>query len=409
MSTVGDAIFMSKYSINEGDLILATLSNHLKLNKSRLDQVLKCYPDITKAVEDKFEGLFKYTKSEPEKNLYNDQNFESDSPDLDRVFKQDTRWLSKVKNFEWFRFEDHKQNILKDLELYEIGIIGYLEFPPSLLDLCDYPLVLYFQGDKDILSRNNLISIVGSRMINHYASKFLTDIVAQLEGFDFGIVSGLALGVDSLAHQLALKHNHKCLAFIGSGHDEEVFYPTSNLRLKKQIIDSGGLVCSEYPPGFRSMPYTFHRRNRFVASISYLTWVAQASQKSGALITAKLALEYGKIVATTPASIFDTLFEGNLSLMRDGAQIVANADDLLGLLNLSGRKLKVKTIIQDIDWSTYSNNAKIIYDSLSYEPKEIQEIFMQTKIPIAVLGSELSMLELNGLASNIEFGKWVKN
>lgn len=400
---------MSLYPLKEEDLVLAILSNHIKLNKKRLDQILKCYSDITKAAEDHFQAVFSYPKNTYSLDLLNDQVFESDLGDLENLSKYDSKGLELIQNFKWDNLQEYKQKLAKELEYNQIGLLNYLEFSTSILDTDDYPLILYYQGDKSLLNKKSNLSIVGARAINHYTSKFLTDIIGQLDGFDFGIVSGLALGVDALAHQLALKHNHKCLAFIGSGHDSEVFYPQSNFRLKNQIIDSGGLVCSEYPPGFKSMLYTFPRRNRFVACISDLTWVAQASQKSGALITAKLALEYGKIVATTPASIFDSLFEGNLSLIRDGAQIIASADDLLSLLNFSNPKVKIDTIKSELDWNIYSNNAKIIYDSLSFEPKDIQEIFITTKIPIAILGSELSVLELNELVVNIEFGKWVKN
>lgn len=400
---------MSTYSINEGDLILATLSNHLKLNKNRLDQIFKCYPNISKAVEDRFCKLFQSTKYKLDSDLYGDQAFESDQIDSDHIFKLDKKWLSIVKNFEWSKFEKYKQTLSENLQENQIGIINYLYFPTSILGTNDYPLVLYFQGNENLLNQSNLISIVGSRMISQYSTRFLTNIIEQLDGIDFGIVSGLALGVDSIAHQLALKCNLKCISFVGSGLDDSVFYPSSNLKLKNQIIDSGGLVCSEYPPGFKSMPYTFPRRNRFVASISDLTWVAQASKKSGALITAKLALDYGKIVATTPASIYDSLYEGNLSLMRDGAQIIADVDDLLSLLNLADRKIKTVTTKQYVDWGSYSSVAKTIYDNLSYESKDVQELFLITKIPIAVLSSELSMLELNGLALNLEYGKWVRD
>jgi DNA processing protein len=400
---------MSIFPICEDDLILATLSNHLKLNKSKLDQVLKCYSDITKAVEDNFCELYKYKNTEPE-NTFDDENFESDILDSSKVFKRDIKWLTLVKSFNWSRFEEYKQVLLKDLEVNQIGIIGYREFPESIISLRDHPLVLYFQGDKDVLgSTKRSISIVGSRAINHYTTKFLTDIMGQLDGYDFDVVSGLALGVDSLVHSLALEHNRRCIAFIGSGHGETVFYPSSNFKLKKQIVDAGGLVCSEYPPTFKSMPYTFPMRNRFVACVSDLTWVAQASQKSGALITSKLALEYGKIVATTPASIFDSLFEGNLSLIREGAQIIASSDDLLGLLNFFDLgKIKVKKEHVEIDWSVYSDRAKKIYDNLNYEPMDVQELFLSTSTPIAILGSELSMLEINGLVANVEYGKWVK-
>ncbi len=426
-------------------LALAVLVNDLNLNQIRYNEILKCYSNLTNAIQDKFSlflgicwqnsniaqntknttqvqhntikvdlrldtslGLFE-SKSASTQNL--DIEFENDNNYNPKLSSSISKvWLDKIENYDWSTLETKKAILNQQLQQNKIFILEHKDFPDTLKNIKDCPCLLYFQGDPKCFELKKNIAIIGARKMTSYGSKILESILPNLSSLKLGIVSGLALGVDSLAHKLTLGSNSRCIAFIGSGLADNVFYPSENRVLKSQIIEYGGLICSEYPPNFKSMPYTFPRRNRLVASLASITWVTQASKKSGALITAKLALDFGKIVATTPSTIFDPAFEGNLNLIKDGAQIVTEAQDLLGLLNLSSvAVLPNSPVLQDINWSNHSKNAKIIYDKMGFEPQELQDIFLATQIPIPNLNTELSLLELAGLLENLGQGLWVKN
>jgi DNA processing protein len=392
-------------------LVLSVLANDLNLSQTRLDLILKTYPSLKKATEDKFEifsSLFSEQSLKKHSKETNSQLsfLEEDYPKTQNLITK--AWLGKIQNYNWNELDGKISKLDQELTQNQIQILFYQDFPKSIQDLADAPCLLYFQGDLSCFELKKNIAVVGSRQISTYTTRVLNTILPELTQVDLGIVSGLALGVDSLAHKLSLNTRSKCIAFIGSGLDEASFYPSQNKFLKREILENNGLICSEYPPGFQSMPYTFPRRNRFVASLSDITWVVQASSKSGALITAKLAMDFGKTVATTPSSIFDSSFDGNLELIKDGAQIISQSSDLFGLLNLSISLPTQPNLSQNIDWGLFSSIAKIIFEKLNFEPQELQDIFLATKIPIPNLNTELSLLELAGLVENLGGGLWVR-
>ena len=392
-------------------LVLSVLANDLNFSQTRLELILKTYSSLKIAVVDKFESFT---------SLFSEQNFKKKSQDtktqssfldedVSKIQNVVTKaWLGKIQNYDWSKLETKISKLDQSLTQNQIQILLHKDFPQTIQDLVDAPCLLYYQGDLSCFELRKNIAVVGSRQISTYTTRVLNTILPELTQADLGIVSGLALGVDSLAHKLSLGTRSKCIAFIGSGIDDASFYPSQNKLLKYEILENQGLICSEYPPGFQSMPYTFPRRNRFVASVADITWVVQASIKSGALITAKLALDFGKTVATTPSSVFDISFDGNLQLLKDGAQIVSQTGDLFELLNLSISLPANRNLNQNIDWSNYSANSKTIFEKLSFEPQELQDIFLATKIPIPNLNTELSLLELAGLVENLGQGFWIR-
>ena len=394
-----------------GEFLLAVLAIDLNLSQARLDLILKVYPSLKHAVDDEFKLFSNFYTHQKLKKSQEDLN--SQTALLEEEYSKSQNsitkpWLSKIQNYNWNELNGKISTLEQSLTKNDISLLPYKDFPKSIQDLTDCPCLLYYQGNLECFDLRKNIAVVGSRQISTYSTRVLESIMPELTHADLGIVSGLALGVDSLAHRQSLNTNSKCIAFIGSGLDDTSFYPSQNKFLKQEILENNGLVCSEYSPGFKSMPYTFPRRNRFVASLSDITWVIQASVKSGALITAKMALDFGKIVATTPSSIFDISFDGNLQLVKDGAQIVSQASDLFSLLNLTISVPPFPNLSQNIDWSLFSNTAKIIFEKLSFEPQELQDIFTVTKIPITNLNTELSLLELAGLVENLGQGNWIR-
>jgi DNA processing protein len=218
-------------------------------------------------------------------------------------------------------------------------------------------------------------------------------LIEGLVGRNVVIVSGLALGIDTLAHETALDVGLTTISFPGSGLDESVIYPRQNLNLARRIVESGGALVSEYEPTMRATMWSFPQRNRLMAGISKATLIVEASEKSGTLITARLALDYNRDLLTIPGSI---LFEGNrgsLSLLRQGAAAITSVDDLLQEL---GFDLKAKKISD----REASAEEKIVLNYLSQPiPKdELLRSLMQV-MNVGTANALMLEMEIKGMIS----------
>ena len=216
------------------------------------------------------------------------------------------------------------------------------------------PKQLYFYGNKNLLDAkkngSKILCVIGSRKATTYGKEAVDYLLSGLQGEDIIIISGLALGIDSYAHKAALKYNLKTIAFPGSGLDDEVLYPQSNIKLLDEIISSGGAAVSEYEPDSKSQIYYFPARNRLMAAISDLVLVIEAEEKSGTQITARLALEYNRDVAIVPGSIFSSHSRGTAKLFKDGAYPVMSSQDILELLKINNNY-------------DYTNNPNSLFDT----------------------------------------------
>ncbi|GAB4145892.1 MAG: DNA-processing protein DprA [Patescibacteria group bacterium] len=387
--------------------IKALLSTQLNLNPARYSLITQLYPNLFEAVKDKLQQILQLYADLNMGRFSNEENNNVET--LGKILSD--KWLGKIKQFQWSNFSTNLEKFYSNLERDSINILDWSEMPEAWHFLPDAPLLLYFQGNINSLILPALISVVGSRNLQPYTQQIITKIFAGLEHSNLGIVSGLAIGVDTLAHETALKQNLTCIGIIGSGLDSNNFHPTNNLNLKKRIIESGGLVLSEYPPGAKGMPYYFPQRNRLIASLGDFTWVVQANLKSGSLITANHAINYGKCVCTTPASVLDAYYAGNIKLLKEGAQVISEYEDLTNLLQLTKPNLnfsiKNKTPKpKNIQFE--SEIAANIYAKLTYAPQSIEEIVLSTKLSVQQLNTELSLMELEGQVANIGQNMWVK-
>jgi len=219
-----------------------------------------------------------------------------------------------------------------------LGMLKETPYPPK---------VLYIRGgltvgtvDEDVLSKGQnappfkRITIVGSRQCSQYAKQVVDEICASLQGQPVSIVSGLARGVDTHAHTCALKYNLHTIAVVGSGLDDEVIYPHSNHRLAHQILKSGGALISEYEPRMRSQKWMFPARNRIMAGISDLVIIIEAKEKSGTLITSRLATDYNRDLMVIPNSIYSHYSKGSNELIKQGAYVYTKPEDIFHLLKL---------------------------------------------------------------------------
>lgn len=270
-----------------------------------------------------------------------------------------------------------------------------VKYPQLLKEISNPPAVLYYKGNSSICNFEKNLAIVGSRKASFNARDAVEKIVSELEGTDICIVSGLASGIDTSAHTSALKHHLKTIGVIASGFD--FTYPASNKHLYEEIENGGGIVVSEYYPTFEPLKFRFPQRNRIVSGLSYGTLVAEASLKSGALITANLTLEQGRELMCIPGLISNPNTEGIYKLLKNGATLVTCADDILEALNW-----EVKPVEQlKINLNNLSEDEQKILNALEVEEKGFDELSSITKISTNELLINLTTMELKGIIKQV--------
>ena len=268
------------------------------------------------------------------------------------------------------------------------------DYPFMLKNISDPPAVIYYKGDFSVCNLNRTIAVVGSRRLSKNGQESLKIVMSGLAGTDLCIVSGLATGADTAAHRFALDNGLKTIGVIGSGMDN--LYPSSNKKLFEEIINGNGVVMSEYYPTFEPLPFRFPQRNRIVSGLSYGTLVVEAALKSGALITANLTLEQGRELMCIPGLISNPNTAGIYKMLKTGAAMVTNSEDILNALEWNiDKQIPLFKHNDNID-SLTAEEQKIIY-SIDVEPKSFDEILKETNINVDDLLMHLTTLELKGI------------
>jgi DNA processing protein len=205
------------------------------------------------------------------------------------------------------------------------------KFPKALLEIPQPPEHLWTRGE---LPPENLIylAVVGSRKNTIYGKDCCEKIIAGLKGYPIVIVSGLAMGIDAIAHEKALAVGLRTLVFPGSGLSPSAMYPRTNARLANEIVESGGCLISEFEPDFKATMWGFAKRNRLMAGISKAVLIIEAEERSGTLITARLTTEYNRDLLVVPGSIFSPNSKGANRLLRQGATPITCAEEVLEAL-----------------------------------------------------------------------------
>ncbi len=201
-------------------------------------------------------------------------------------------------------------------------------YSQMLKEIHDPPKEIYIRGNKELLNKPGL-AVVGTRRATEYGIRATREIVRGLVSANFVIVSGLALGIDTVAHQTALENNIPTIAVLGSSIDDQSIYPKENIKLAHEIIEEGGVVISEYEPPFSAQKHTFPQRNRIVSGLSKAVIVIEAPQKSGALITARCALEQNREVFALPGDIFSENSNGTNNLIKQGAHPIISLKEII--------------------------------------------------------------------------------
>ncbi len=274
---------------------------------------------------------------------------------------------------------------------FDLKILEKEDIPQSLLEIPQPPKKLYLAGT---LPKEDTIclAVVGSRKCTTYGKDVVKKLISGLKGYPIAIVSGLAVGVDLLAHQAALENNLKAVAFLGNGISEKVFYPSSNWKFAEEIVSSGGCLVSEFSPETKPELYHFPMRNRLVAGISKAVLIIEAEEKSGTLITARMALDYNREVLVVPGNITSPTSKGTNKLIRQGATPITSSEDILEALGFKiDDEEKQKKLFEDI-----SKEEQKIVDLLR-EPMEKDELIKQSKMPIQEANALISIMEIKGL------------
>ena len=275
------------------------------------------------------------------------------------------------------------------------------KYPKALNEIPHPPKKLYVVGDVPDDSYF-FLTIVGSRKYTAYGKSVCEEIINGLKGYPIVIVSGLAMGIDTLAHECAMKAGLKTIAFPGSGLSKEVLYPRSNMNLAKRIVENGGCVISEFEPDVKAARWTFPQRNRLMAGISQAVLIIEAEEKSGTLITSKLAIEYNKEVMTVPGNIFSETSKGPHMLLRLGATPVTSYKDILTSFGL-----EEKDPAETIDTSDLSEyEIKVL--QIVRSPKTKDDLLGELGLPIQEANTLLSILEIKGLIKE-ELGEFRRN
>lgn len=276
-------------------------------------------------------------------------------------------------------------------------------YPHLLHGLGNVPQVLYVRGD--LLPMDSwAVAVVGTRTPSSYGKEVTRQIVGELARNGVTIVSGLAVGIDTVAHTTALEAGGRTLAVLGNGID--ICYPERNRALSGQIIQQGALL-SDYPLGTRPLAANFPPRNRIISGLALGTLVVEAREKSGALITVDFALEQGREVFAIPGSIFNQTSKGPHELIRNGATIATSASDILETLNLTAAPMQQELLLHLPDDPDDPTEAALLA-LLSAEPLHVDALTRAAKLPTATVSATLAMLELKGFVRQVGQMEYVR-
>jgi len=283
-----------------------------------------------------------------------------------------------------------------------------LSYPTILKEISAPPPVLYYQGKLPAIDKKRL-AVVGSRQHSAYAEKIIAELLPTIITNGIEIVSGLALGVDTLAHQTTLQAHGQTLAILGSGLKN--IYPSFNRRLANEIIYAGGTIISEFAPLTPPYKQNFPQRNRLIAGISQATLVIEAREKSGALITANYALEQNREVLAVPGNIFSEFSTGPNNLIRAGAATITSSEDILNFFSTTSDPINnppQQSLLEKTNYFKYlpENKAEAIICEVIKRASErsekitADEIIRHTHLDTATVNSTLSILEIKGVIKN---------
>lgn len=305
--------------------------------------------------------------------------------------------LDKRKNF----------NFNEEIEKYKkfsINIISYFDsdYPNILKNIPNPPLMIFYKGNINSISKN--IAVVGSRDCSDYGVSVARDFCNYFVNQNIVIVSGGAIGIDSVSHEVCIKKNFPTISVMGAGLD--IVYPYKNKYLFEKIIENNGLIVSEFPIGINAFPQNFVMRNRIIAGLSSGVLIVEAGIKSGTMTTAEFAINQNKNVFVVPGSIYSNFSAGTNYLIKNGAIFVTDPKDIEEMIwgVSQNERQKVKNEIEnknEIDISWMNDDEKNIFNLISYKLKNIENIILESNVDIKKINSILTLFEIKGFIVNI--------
>ena len=274
----------------------------------------------------------------------------------------------------------------------EISKLSKEKFPEALLEIPQPPKDLWIIGELP-KEESVFLSIVGSRKYTSYGKEICERIIEGLKGYPIAIVSGFAMGIDTIAHKKAMQVGLTTVVFPGSGLSETAMYPKTNVQLVREVIKHNGCLISEFEPDFKATLWSFPMRNRLMAGISKAVLIIEAEERSGTLITARLATEYNRDVLVVPGSVFSPNSKGVNMLIRQGATPVTCAEEVLDALGFKQKTKEDKQASLFLDLSPEEN--KVI--KILREPIPRDDLIRELKMKTADANSLLTVMEIKGI------------
>lgn len=271
-----------------------------------------------------------------------------------------------------------------------IRILPKSKWPSILKEIPEPPNELWIRGEnppKDV----TWLCVIGSRKHSMYGKQVCEKIIKELKDYKIGIVSGLAVGIDVLAHKLAMKYKLPIIAVPGSGLDPAVLYPRLHTQIAEEIISNGGCLISEFSPMQQAATWLFPKRNRIMAGMSDGILVIESTRKSGTQITARLALDYNREVMVVPGSIFSELSSGPHYLLKQGAVPVTSAEDILETFGIEVE------VSKKISLENLSEIELKIFRQISRSPISKDELYIESGMPSYEINRIITVLELEDL------------
>lgn len=270
-------------------------------------------------------------------------------------------------------------------------------FPAYLKEISSIPRQLFYLGEP-LETYLPAVTIVGSRKLTAYGKEVTYKLSYDLARQGVTIISGLALGADGIAHQAALKAGGKTIAVLACGLDS--IYPATHRNLAIEILKNRGTIVSEYEIGTPALKQNFIARNRIVSALSDLTIITEATEGSGSLITARFALEQNKVVGAVPGNITSETSKGTNNLLKSGAHVITEAQDVLNLLGIQANEKAREEIFGD------SHEEQLIIDIMKQGVTELDEIQQQSKLEPALFSQTITMLEISGKIRPLGAAHW---
>ncbi len=285
----------------------------------------------------------------------------------------------------------------------DIAVIrrGNKAYPAALREITDPPDQLYVRGNDQILNHPHLLAVVGSRKANTYGQQCIALLLPSLVHNGVVLVSGLAFGIDSMAHRVSVAASSPTIAVLGGGVDDSVLYPPSHKALAQNILKYDGAIISEYPPGTPARAHRFPERNRIIAGLCQAVLVVQANTRSGSLITARLGLESNRDVLAVPGPINDPYSLGTNDLIQAGAAPAIRPQDIFDALDIepSAGPAEQKHLRADHN---------LVLQHLTVHPRHVDEITAAVKLTAASVAALLTELELLDQVQHVGGMKYVK-